>query len=506
MSVKLLAYVVAFGTGFVSLGVEILWTRILGFTQGQTPQIFALVLGLFLFGIVVGSAWGKRITLQTDVFVIRRHASLALLISCVVDALTPFIWTYVVGGDASWAIFLAAVLIPLSSASKAVLFPVAHHLGTVANDHRLGRSLSSVYGLNILGSTLGAAFIGFFALEWAGTPIWLNVLAAATALLALLVWPPSKNIILRALPWTVGMLLLLGIQPMQKMSHLFWPLLASGGKVERIGFMGENRSGLVHTIKDNQAGDIIYGGNVYDGRLNTDPRLNSNRIDRVILLAALKPRPKRILVIGLSGGAWVEVLRHLPGVEHLDVVEIQPLYLDLISSSPVVNALMRDPRVHIHIDDGRRWIKRYEDRKYDLVVMNTTFHWRAYITNLLSQEFLMLLQSRMSSGAILAFNSTGSPDALKTAGSVFSSAYRYENFIYAANWDFRKIQPQNIIQMRQLVGSLIPDDQVSVDLIVEKWSEPLWVDVLEEERLVGRVLEVITEQNLITEYKYGKRF
>ena len=50
---------------------------------------------------------------------------------------------------------------------------------------------------------------------------------------------------------------------------------------------------------------------------------------------------KRILVIGLSGGAWVEILRHLPEVVHIDVVEIQPLYLDLITSTPAVSGLLK---------------------------------------------------------------------------------------------------------------------------------------------------------------------
>jgi spermidine synthase len=506
MNIKVLAYVVAFGTGFVSLGIEILWTRILGFTQGQTPQVFALVLGLFLFGIVIGSAWGKRITLMADVSIIRRHASIALLCSFSVDALTPFIWAYLVGNDAVLAIPLAAVLIPISSATKAVLFPIAHHLGTTVSDVRLGRSLSSVYGLNILGSTSGAACIGFIALEWAGTPALLSGLSVIIALLALLLWPPSQSRVQRAVPWTVCVLLVLSIQPMQQINHSFWPMLATAGEVERIGFMAENRSGLVHTLKDAHAGDVIYGGNVYDGRLNVDPRLNSNRIDRLILLSALHPNPKRILVIGLSGGAWVEILRHLPDVVHIDVVEIQPLYLDLIALTPAVSGLLKDSRVHIHIDDGRRWVKRNETQRYDLIVMNTTFHWRAYITNLLSREFLEIMQLRLQPGGILAFNSTGSPDVLKTAEIVFSSAYRYSNFVYAANWDFRKIESENLDKMTQLIYALLPSDEVSVKSLVEKWSTPVWVDVQEEERLAGRTLEIITEENLITEYKYGKPF
>jgi hypothetical protein len=78
--------------------------------------------------------------------------------------------------------------------------------------------------------------------------------------------------------------------------------------------------------------------------------------------------------------------------------------------------------------------------------------------------------------------------------------------VYAANWDFRKIESENLDKMTQLIYALLPSDEVSVKSLVEKWSTPVWVDVQEEERLAGRTLEIITEENLITEYKYGKPF
>ena len=61
-------------------------------------------------------------------------------------------------------------------------------------------------------------------------------------------------------------------------------------------------------------------------------------------------------------------------------------------------------------------------------------------------------------------------------------------------------------KMTQLIYTLLPSDEISVKSLVQKWSKPAWVDVQEEERLAGRTLEIITEKNLITEYKYGKPF
>lgn len=51
----------------------------------------------------------------------------------------------------------------------------------------------------------------------------------------------------------------------------------------------ETRQGIVVSYRDEKLGDIITGGNVYDGRANVDARLNSNGINRILVLAALRP-------------------------------------------------------------------------------------------------------------------------------------------------------------------------------------------------------------------------
>ena len=87
----------------------------------------------------------------------------------------------------------------------------------------------------------------------------------------------------------------------------------------------------------------------------------------------------------MSTGAWIRAVQGFPGVEAIDVVEINPAYVELTRAYPTLAPLLDDPRVHIHIDDGRRWLKRNPDARYDLIIQNTTYHWRANAGNLLSQ-------------------------------------------------------------------------------------------------------------------------
>ena len=206
--------------------------------------------------------------------------------------------------------------------------------------------------------------------------------------------------------------------------------------------MIQNKSGILHVLNARAGGDIVYGANVYDGRTNIDPRVNSNMIHRVLMLSVLKPDAQRVLVIGLSTGAWTRLLTGFPDVKSIDVVEINPGYLQLIEDYPQISAVLKDPRVRVHVDDGRRWLKRNPDARYDLVVMNTTYHWRNYSTNLLSREFLQLVKRHMEPGAVITYNATGSPDVLRTAESVFPHAFRYVNFVTAADHDFRPLVRQ----------------------------------------------------------------
>ena len=119
-------------------------------------------------------------------------------------------------------------------------------------------------------------------------------------------------------------------------------------------------------------------------------------------------------LIGLATGSWAQVIANHPQVESLTVVEINPGYLRLVAKYPQVASLLSNPKVRIVIDDGRRWLTRH-DRRFDMIVSNTPFHWRAHSTNLLSVEYCRLVRAHLRPGGVYYFNTTGSTAALKTA-------------------------------------------------------------------------------------------
>ena len=168
---------------------------------------------------------------------------------------------------------------------------------------------------------------------------------------------------------------------------------------------------------------------MYDGRFNTDLVQDTNGIVRPFAIGSFHPRPAETLMIGLSSGSWAQVVANLPGVERLTIVEINPGYLSLIPKYPQVASLLRNPKVEIVIDDGRRWLIRNPRRRFDLVVMNTTFNWRANVSNLLSVEFLKLVRARLKADGVLYYNTTWSPEVFATGLTVFPFSLRVGSFL-----------------------------------------------------------------------------
>jgi hypothetical protein len=85
--------------------------------------------------------------------------------------------------------------------------------------------------------------------------------------------------------------------------------------------------------------------------------------------------------------------------------------------------------VQVEIDDGRHWLRRHPDRRFDLIVSNTTYHWRADASNLLSVEFMALVRQHLRDGGVYFYNATSDPQAERTGAMVFPFAWRFYNMM-----------------------------------------------------------------------------
>lgn len=508
---------ISFWTGFCSLSLEIAWVRLYSFANQSTPQAFGFVLAVYLLGIAVGAQWGKRICRLHDRPGIERVSLLVLCLAAVVAVVVP--WVYMVSLRMGLEEFAAPLAIFGTAASLSVLFPITHHLGTpadtAAHATQKGRHFSQVYLLNVMGAALGPLVTGYVLLEFFTVTQVFAILSGAVGLTAigaaLLFRFYLGTIRVSGFVLTGGTILLLGWHSV-KDPHAFIREFSSFGAGNVYAVL-ENRHGVITLSKEDVVAPRqplfvdygVYGGNVYDGRVNVDLERNTNGLHRPLALHVLQPKAKRALVLGLSIGSWLTVLEGFPGIEHIDVIEINPGYIKMAQKFSAQTRALKDPRVNLYVDDARRWLQYHPQERYDLILMNTTWHWRSNSTMLLSREMMQLIQKHLSPQGVVTFNATGSVDAFFTATQVFDHVRRYENFIYAADWDcFATAQSPDAWHA---LRSVTVDGKLGFKpdtLQIEKFSRILFVPLEDDLKKLNRPPEVITDDNLLVEYRWGR--
>jgi spermidine synthase len=500
VSVFSFAWWLSFVIGFLSLSTEIVWVRIIGFGYETLPPAFSFVLACYLVGIALGAALGKRLCERTQN--LYGAAALMLSLSALVDVVSPTYVSGVIATDTA-ALSLPALAIICTAALKSSLFPIVHHLGSVATGPRVGRSVSRIYFGNIMGATLGPLVTGFIAFDYLSTDECLGV-AAAIALLA-----AAACVLKSSRHQLIGVPLLASMIASAIAMRSIVPgagslaSLANGGSGAMTGYIA-NSHGIIHTALT-RGGEFIFGGNVYDGIATTNVDTNPNGLDRVYLLALVHPHVKRVLSVGLSGGAWIRALQGFPEIERIDVIEINPGYVELARRYPQLAGFLKDSRVHIHIDDGRRWLRRNPTARFDAIVQNTTYHWRANVGNLLSREYFLECSQHLSPGGIFLGNTTGSYDVFTTAQSVFPATYRYANFMFASDHSLVKDMTR-LWQVRRPDGKLFhPGEAQHTSVLVRLSTVPMEpaAQFLARHKTAG---EIITDDNLLSEYRHGRRF
>lgn len=423
-----LAYLLAFASGFIALSHEILWYRVYSYTSQGGAEAFALMLGAYLAGIAFG-AYGARMLCRDGAPPLRAVAWL-LAASALAFFLPPAVAGAVVLVD-SWELTLPAVA--AASALLGAVFPLVGH-SFIAPDARSGSRISYLYVANILGSVAGSLGTGFLLLDhWPlATVAWFLACAslACAAALAAARGVRGATLAMALTGCLLGAVALRALDP-PLYGSLYEKLQFRTGyrPEEPFARLVENKSGVIAVT----AHGTIFGGGAYDGGYNTSLVRDTNGVLRAYAVAGLHPAPREVLMIGLSSGSWAAALAAHPLLERLTVVEINPGYLQLLAHYPEVAGLLRDPRVRIEIDDGRRWLVRHPGRQFDAIVVNGTLHWRAHASNLLSAEFTALARSRLREGGLYYFNATGSDRAARTAADAFRHVLRLSNCIAASD-------------------------------------------------------------------------
>ena len=102
--------------------------------------------------------------------------------------------------------------------------------------------------------------------------------------------------------------------------------------------------------------------------------------------------------VGVTAGAALDV----PGVESVDVVEISP---DIVAMSDLIHPddhPLHDPRVTLHVDDGRQFLLRTSAR-YDLITGEPPPPRTPGAVNIYTREYFQLIHDRLAAGGVATY-------------------------------------------------------------------------------------------------------
>jgi predicted membrane-bound spermidine synthase len=417
----------AFLGGFVSLSYEIYLFRLASFASATSAPTLAIMLAAFLLGV----AFGARLAADwCDDFNLSARGSASATRLLLASSLVGLLMLPVL--SISWRLGngVLAVIILFAfflAFSLGVIFPLLAHFA-IAPDKNSGRRVGLLYGANILGSTFGSLLTGFVLSDFFGARALAVFLSMLTFAIASFFFWESPRSAKRLRTYFVSAFLVAAIL-------IAFQGSLTAGLMESLLYKSEVNHALPLTnVVENRDGIIavstdgtVYGGGAYDGRFNTNPIYDTNGIIRPFGLSLYHPRLDKVLMIGLSSGSWAQVIANNPDVAHLTIVEINPGYISLIQQRPEVASLLKNHKVRIIFDDGRRWLKQHPESLFDAIVANTTYHFRSNASNVLSVEFNSLIRAHLKSGGIYLFNTTDSKRVARTGCESFRHGYRVLN-------------------------------------------------------------------------------
>lgn len=452
-----------FTSGFLAMALQLLWLRTLDIATGSNPYVFGLVLGAVIAGLTSGSfAYNRGL--------VRCLTTSNLILACGLAGLV--VWPVVAVLTSLTSVWVALCLpfIFVHSALSATIVP------RILENTRGGSDFGSptphvhlgyVYAANVTGAALGPLVVGLGLFNVLGITAISLVLGLGYGVLLIILQAPLAPVRANNVVFTMlAALIALGYTGLwgREMSLLHfgrWTMDA-----DTFSAVHTSRHGTIAITPDR----TVYGNGAYDGGINLNPQgpENTNGIDRAYVASRLANTSQAALLIGLSLGSWATVLADSPAITQLDVIEINPAYGQMIQQFAPVQPLLSNPDIRIHWADARLWLQQH-DARYGLIVMNTTWHWRAMITQLIAREFLLELASHLVPGGILFFNTTYSPEILKTTATVFPYIGTYGNFV-AASFSPLPDDELTILHRQEILSNLASSPIVTDDRPVTEFN------------------------------------
>jgi spermidine synthase len=424
-------------SGFVALGYEIVWARVLAIFTLNAVFSFSIMLATFLTGLTVGGwigAWwvrNRRVTVA-DFAYIQSAIGVAAFGTLFVFARLPALTledafgAYSLTNVIYFEFLLGFLTLLLPTILIGLLFPVAISLYTQEQAERAATQVGLLSAYNTAGGVAGALLTGFGLIPLLGLQNSGALLALTNLSLgAYLLWSkpttqPKQNPLFNFAGVGVGLLLLALLPAGYYLGFRSEP-------TEQMVFYEE---GVETTVAVFEVPEHNFKISFVNGRIEVPTDEVSMLAFRLLghLPAILRPNAERALMLSFGNGvATGSLASH--GIPHIDAVDLSAEQFAAAELYWIENYnVLRNPRLQIHVEDGRNFLLQ-TPLTYDIITTDATHPVNSSSWALFTQEFYQSVRARLSEDGVfvqwLPFHNLLEPEyqeILRTFQAVFPHA------------------------------------------------------------------------------------
>ncbi len=399
-----------FLSGFITLGLEVLWTRMFSQVLANDVYSFAAILVTFLVALALGSFLARRLgRLRADPWTVLRGLAVASGMTVGLSAFVFYQWT---GGlrplqAAGWTGYVLALF---AMAAGVMLIPAIAAGGVfpwllvmaAGSPRPAGETLGLWTSVNTAGAITGSLVAGFVLPEllglWSSIGLMGGLYFGATVLAARDVsWRPASR---RAVP-ALAAAILCCVLPARTLA----PTRLLERNRETLEQVWHGGDGIVSVVSarpphypPGHPGDLFIRLNNHYTLGGTGALADERRQAHLALL--LHPDPRSVFFLGMGTGITAGAALYHP-VERVVVTELVP---DVVRAAeawytPHVNGLFADPRATIVVEDGRNYLRAATER-YDVVIADLFSPWASRAGSLYALEHFRSVADRLEPGGV----------------------------------------------------------------------------------------------------------
>ncbi len=387
-------------SGFASLGLEILWFRLMLQFVVATTEAFTAMLAIVLAGIAIGGVAAARI--------LKTRGDTASWLSCVlagtglatVGSMSFLLWTIEHGWKTTglWPAALIALFLP--SLLMGIGFPLALGLVTTTGivepgGSEIGRRVGVMYALNVAGAIAGSLAAGFVLLPWLGAMNSLIVLAGLYLGSGLLLAVNGRR---RRTLIAVAAAVAAFVPIARWMPDPFKVAIDRRYGDLLMEFWRDESAQTAVSVRASRLQHVLY----LDGLHQANDQPAMVLLHRAIghLPMVLHGSPREVLVVGMGGGATPGAVSQYPDARVL-VVELSDSVRRAAPFFAHVNYdLLNRPNVTIRIDDGRNFLS-LTDRRFDVITADIIQPGHAGAGHVYSREYFSLVRRALTDDGVV---------------------------------------------------------------------------------------------------------